>query len=99
MVFHGDYEEALNDWGSRSSPCPYNIRVGDLVRPKAKWTSLDTKNSMDIYPNSVGIVTEVYKMVLEQNGQSYWCCKVFMDGVVQVGPVVDFELVKRGNKD
>lgn len=92
MAFHGDYEEALNDWGSRNSPCPYNIRVGDLVRSKTKWM-------VGVYTDSVGIITDVYKMTLEQNGQSYWCCKVFMDGALQVGPIVDFELVKRGNKD
>ena len=32
MVFHGDYEEALDNWESRNSPCPVDIRVGDLVR-------------------------------------------------------------------
>jgi len=95
MVFHGDYEEALNDWGSRNFPCHYNIRVGDLVRPKAKWINLYSTDS----PDRVGIITEIYKMTLEQSGQSYWCCKVFMDGALQVGPVVDFELVKKGNKD
>lgn len=95
MVFHGDYEEALNDWGSKNSPCPYNIRVGDLVRPKAKWIDLYSTDNSD----RIGIITEIYKMTLEQNEQSYWCCKVYMDGVVQVGPVVDFELVKKGNKD
>ena len=97
MVFHGDYEEALDSWESRNSPCPYDIRVGDLVRPKAKWIDLDTKRGT--YKDSVGIITDVYKMTLEQSGQSYWCCKVFMDGALQVGPIVDFELVKRGNKD
>jgi hypothetical protein len=95
MVFHGDYEEALDSWESRNSPCPYDIRVGDLVRPKAKWIDFDAR----LYKDSVGIITDVYKMTLEQNGQSYWCCKVFMDGTLQAGPLVDFELVKRGNKD
>jgi hypothetical protein len=96
MMFHGDYEEALDNRESRNSPCPYDIRVGDLVRPMARWIGFDT---IGVYKNSVGIITDVYKMTLEQSGQSYWCCKVFMDGILQVGPVVDFELVKRGNKD
>lgn len=92
MAFHGDYEEVLNNRGSKNFPCPYNIRVGDLVKPKAKWM-------VGVYTDSVGVITDVYKMTLEQSGQSYWCCKVFMDGALQVGPIVDFELVKRGNKD
>ena len=92
MAFHGDYEEALDNRGSRNFPCPYNIRVGDLVKPKDRWM-------VGVYADSVGVITDVYKMTLEQNGQSYWCCKIFMDGILQVGPIADFELVKRGNKD
>ena len=49
MVFHGDYEEALDNWESRNSPCPVDIRVGDLVRSKTKWLG------------GVGIVTDIYK--------------------------------------
>ena len=96
MVFHGDYEETLNNRGSKNFSCPYNIRVGDLVKPKDRWIGFDT---IGVYKNSVGIITDVYKMTLEQNGQSYWCCKIFMDGILQVGLIADFELVKRGNKD
>ena len=95
MAFHGDYEEALDNRESRNSPCPYNIRVGDLVKPKARWIDLYAS----LHKDSVGIITDVYKMTLEQNGRSYWCCKIFIDGALQVGPIVDFELVKRGNKD
>ena len=88
MVFHGDYEEALNNRGSRNSVCPVDIRVGDLVRSKSKW-----------FKGSVGIVTDVYKMTHELSGDSWWCCKVYIDGKERALPVVDFELVKRGNKD
>lgn len=88
MVFHGDYEEALNDWESRNSPCPSNIRVGDLVRSKSKW-----------FKGSVGIITDIYKMTHELSGHSWWCCKVYIDDEERALPIVDFELVKRGNKD
>ena len=84
MVFHGDYEEALDSWESRSSPCPSNIRVGDLVRSKSKW-----------FKGSVGIVTDVYKMTHELSGDSWWCCKVYIDGEERALPIVDFELVER----
>ena len=82
MVFHGDYEEALDSWESRNSPCPYNIRVGDLVRSKSKW-----------FNGSVGIITDIYKMTHELSGDSWWCCKVYIDGQERALPIVDFELV------
>lgn len=88
MVFHGDYEEALNNRGSRNSVCPVDIRVGDLVRSKSKW-----------FKGSVGIITDIYKMTHELSGDSWWCCKVYIDGDERALPVVDFELVKKGNKD
>ena len=88
MVFHGDYEEALNNRGSRNSVCPVDIRVGDLVRSKSKW-----------FKGSVGIVTDIYKMTHELSGDSWWCCKVYIDGDARALPIVDFELVKKGNKD
>jgi len=83
MVFHGDYEEALNDWGSRNSPCPYNIRVGDLVRSKTKWLG------------GVGVVTDIYKMTHELSHASWWCCRVYIDGMERSLPIGDFELVER----
>jgi hypothetical protein len=91
MVFHGDYEEALNDWGSKNPTCPGDIRVGDLVRPKAKWIGFDT---IGVYKNSVGIVTDVYK-VTHLSGDSWWCCKVYIDGKERALPIGDFELVER----
>ena len=84
MVFHGDYEEALDSWESRNSPCPSNIRVGDLVRLKNKWVN-----------GSVGIITDVYKMTHELHNVSWWCCKVYIDGEERALPIVDFELVER----
>ena len=83
MVFHGDYEEALNDWGSRNSPCPSNIRVGDLVRSKTKWLG------------GVGVVTDVYKITHELSGDSFWCCKVYIEGMERALPIGDFELIER----
>lgn len=83
MVFHGDYEEALDNWESRSLPCPSNIRVGDLVRSKTKWIG------------GVGIVTDVYKMTHELSGESWWCCRVYIDGKERVLPIGDFELVRK----
>jgi len=83
MVFHGDYEEALDWRESRSLPCPSNIRVGDLVRSKTKWIG------------GVGIVTDVYKMTHELSGESWWCCKVYIDGKERVLPIGDFELVRK----
>jgi hypothetical protein len=82
MVFHGDYEEALNDWGSKNPTCPGDIRVGDLVRSKTKWLG------------GVGIVTDVYK-VTHLSGDSWWCCKVYIDGKERALPIGDFELVER----
>jgi len=82
MVFHGDYEEALDNWESRSLPCPSNIRVGDLVRSKSKWIG------------GVGIVTDVYK-VTHISGDSWWCCKVYIDGKEHALPIGDFELVRK----
>ena len=92
MVFHGDYEEALDNWESRNLPCPVDIRVGDLVRPKDGWTGFDT---MGVYAESIGIVTDVYKVTHEQTQQSYWCCKIYMDGAEQCLPISNFELVER----
>jgi len=83
MVFHGDYEEALNDWGSKNSTCPGDIRVGDLVRSKTKWLG------------GVGIVTDIYKMTHELHDVSWWCCKVYIDGKERALPIGDFELVER----
>ena len=83
MVSHGDYEEALNDWGSRNSPCPSNIRVGDLVRSKTKWLG------------GVGVVTDVYKITHELSGDSFWCCKVYIEGMERALPIGDFELIER----
>jgi len=83
MVFHGDYEEALDRWESRNLPCPSNIRVGDLVRSKTKWIG------------GVGVVTDVYKMTHELSGDSWWCCKVYIDGEERALPIGDFELAER----
>ena len=91
MAFHGDYEEALDNWESRNLPCPSDIRVGDLVRLKDKWIGGST--------DSIGVVTDVYKITHEQTQQSYWCCKVYMDGVEQCLPISNFEIVERGDKD
>ena len=85
MVFHGDYEEALDNWESRNLPCPVDIRVGDLVRSKNKWIN-----------GSVGIVTDIYKMRHELHDVSWWCCKIYIDGEERALPIGDFELVKRG---
>ena len=60
MVFHGDYEEALNNRGSRNSVCPVDIRVGDLVRSKSKR-----------FKGSVCIITDIYKMTHELSGDSW----------------------------
>ncbi len=87
MVFHGDYEEALDRWESRNLPCPVDIRVGDLVRSKTKWLG------------GVGVVTDIYKMTHELSHASWWCCRVYIDGAERALPIGDFELVKRGNKD
>ena len=84
MVFHGDYEEALDNWESRNLPCPSNIRVGDLVRSKNKWIN-----------GSVGIVTDIYKMTHELHDVSWWCCKIYIDGEERALPIGDFELVER----
>ena len=84
MVFHGDYEEALDNWESRNLPCPVDIRVGDLVRSKNKWIN-----------GSVGIVTDIYKMTHELHDVSWWCCRVYIDGEERVLPIGDFELVER----
>ena len=82
MVFHGDYEEALDKWESRYARCPGNIRVGDLVRSKTKWLS-----------GGVGVVTDVYKVTHELSGDSFWCCKVYIEGMERSLPIGDFELV------
>ena len=83
MVFHGDYEEALDWRESRNLTCPSNIRVGDLVRSKSKWIG------------GVGIVTDVYMMTHELSGESWWCCRVYIDGKERVLPIGDFELVRK----
>ena len=84
MVFHGDYEEALDNWESRNLRCPVDIRVGDLVRSKNEWIN-----------GSVGIVTDIYKMTHELHDVSWWCCKVYIDGEERALPIGDFELVER----
>ena len=83
MVFHGDYEKALDNWESRNHRCPSDIRVGDLVRSKTKWTG------------GVGVVTDIYKMTHELSGDSWWCCRVYIDGEDRALPIGDFELVER----
>ena len=83
MVFHGDYEEALDRWESRNLPCPSSIRVGDLVRSKTKWIG------------GVGVVTDIYKMTHELSRASWWCCRVYIDGEERALPIGDFELVER----
>ena len=67
MVFHGDYEEALDDResrfsGSANEGCPSNLKVGDLVRSKSKW-----------FEGCVGIITDVYKITHEISGEFFWC--------------------------
>lgn len=91
MVFHGDYEEALDNWESRNNQCPKDIKVGDLVQLTSKW--------LGVSPHPVGVVIDVYKITHEQSRESYWCCKVYMEGKEWSLPVSDFELVKKGNKD
>jgi len=88
MMFHGDYEEALDNRELRNSACPVDIRVGDLVKPKNKWIN-----------GSLGIVTDIYKMTHDLHDVSWWCCKIYIDGEERALPIEDFELVKRGNKD
>ena len=88
MVFHGDYEEALDNWESRNPPCPVDIRVGDLVR-------LRVGTRIRGCTDSIGVVTDVYKITHEQSQQSYWCCKAYMDGSEQCLPINNFELVER----
>ena len=60
------------------------LKVGDLVRSKTKW-----------FNDSVGIIADVYKMTHELSGESWWCCKVYIDGEERALPVVDFELVEK----
>lgn len=79
MVFHADYEEALEQYDSPNS----TLRVGDLVRPVRGWLT------------GLGIVSDIYDVVHDQTGESYLCCKVFMAGREWTAPVKDFKLVER----
>lgn len=80
MVFHADYEEALEQYDSPNS----TLRVGDLVRPVWGWFT------------GLGIVSDIYDVVHDQTGESYLqVCKVFMAGKEWAAPVKDFKLVER----
>ena len=85
MVFHGDYEEALDTWESRNSHCPVDIRIGDLVRPRVAYLR-----------GSVGVVVDVYKLTHEESNESWWVSKVYIGNEEYVFPVQSYDLVKRG---
>lgn len=82
MVFHADYEEALEQYDSPNS----TLRVGDLVRPAVAggWAAA-----------RIGIVLDVYDVVHDMTGESYLCCKVFMTGKIRTYAAQSLKLVER----
>ena len=79
MVFHADYEEALEQYDSPNS----TLRVGDLVRRANGWST------------DIGIVSDVYEVAPTRYSESYLCCKIFMAGKIWTAAVNSLKLVER----
>ena len=88
MVFHGDYEEALDNWESRNLPCPSDIRVGDLVRLiDSEWLG-----------HPVGLVTEIRNLIHDQTNQKFTAVTMISRGQEFTFHAKSFELVSKAER-
>ena len=88
MVFHGDYEEALDKWGSKNHQSPDAIRVGDLVRlVESEWLG-----------HPMGLVTEIRDLIHDQTNQKFTAVTMISQGREFTFHEKSYELVSRAER-
>ena len=88
MVFHGDYEEALDKWESKNHQSLDTIRVGDLVRlTDSEWLG-----------HPVGLVTEIRNLVHDQTDQKFTAVTMISRGQEFTFHEKSFELVSKAER-
>ena len=88
MVFHGDYEEALEKRESKNPRSLDAIRVGDLVRLiESEWLG-----------HPVGLVTEIRDLIHDQTNQQFTTVTMISQGREFTFHEKSFELVSKAER-
>ena len=89
MVFHGDYEEALDKREPQNKTCSAEINVGDLVRLRAHGEWLGAP---------VGIVTDIREVIHDQTKQKFTAITMLSNGRDFTFHEKSYELVSKAER-